>query len=159
MKYSARRIVKAKLTSTSGTGVTLAVGEGVAVCDAVTLGVTDAVWEPVRVSEGVDVGVPEAVMDTVEVGVGVCEGVTLAVADGGVMHTLFTGSYESQKPRQEHAEEPPRLTALLGQARHTSAAPLSPLLVLLAPHVQVRASAPLTPLAGHVTQALPAVTL
>ena len=98
-------------------------------------------------------------METVDVGDEVGDGVTLAVADGGVMHTLLTGSYESQKPRQEHAEEPPRLTALLGQARHTSAAPLSPLLVLLAPHVQVRASAPLTPLVGQATHVPPATRL
>ena len=98
-------------------------------------------------------------METVDVGDEVGDGVTLAVADGGVTHTLLTGSYVSQKPRQLQSDVPPRLTALLGQARHTSAAPLSPLLVLLAPHVQVRASAPLTPLAGHATQAPPATVL
>ena len=101
----------------------------------------------------------EGVTEMVDVGDEVGDGVTLAVADGGVTHTLFTGSYESQKPRQEHAEEPPRLMALLGQAVHTSAAPLSPLPVLLAPHVQERAPAALTPFGGHATHVPPDTTL
>ena len=53
---------------------------------------------------------------------------------------------------------PPWLTALLGQAVHTRDAPLSPLVVLFAPHVQVRAPAPETAFAGQAAHAPPETT-
>ena len=58
--------------------------------------------------------------------------------------------------KQVQFEVPPRLNALLGQAVHTSVAPARPLLVELALHVQVRASALLMLFAGQATHAPPA---
>lgn len=71
-------MLKAKPTLTSATGVTLGVGEGVLVMEAVGVGVEDMVVEGLGESDAVVVGVP----------VGVAEGVTLDVGDAGVMHVL-----------------------------------------------------------------------
>ena len=58
-----------------------------------------------------------------------------------------------------HGLPPPALMALLGQARHRRLAPTPLTKVVLAPHVQVRASAPLTPPVGQETHVPPATTL
>jgi hypothetical protein len=65
----------------------------------------------------------------------------------------------SQKPTHVHGFIPPRPTALLGHGWHTrfAAEPLT--YTLLAAHVQVRALAPDTLLAGQDRHGLPLTTL
>jgi hypothetical protein len=85
-------IAKEKESTTSGTGVTLGVRDGVALFEGVTDEVADGVCEGVRVSEGVVEGVCEGVTEMVLDGEAVTEGVTLGVDEGGVTQTLLTAS-------------------------------------------------------------------
>jgi hypothetical protein len=85
-------IAKEKESTTSGTGVTLGVGDGVALFEGVIEAVTDGVCDGVRVSEGVVEGVCEGVTEMVLDGEAVTEGVTLGVDEGGVTQTLLTAS-------------------------------------------------------------------
>ena len=83
---------KAKLSSTSGTGVTEGERDGVlvpeGVCVRVAVGVTVAEGD----SDAVFVGVREAVTEMVLDGDGVLDGVGEGEADGGVMHVLDAAS-------------------------------------------------------------------
>ena len=85
-------IGKAKLSSTSGTGVTEGESEAVlvlvGVCVCVAVG--DCVAEGDK--DTVDVGEREAVIETVLVGELVTEGVGEGEADAGVMHVLVAAS-------------------------------------------------------------------
>ena len=85
-------IVKPKESTTSGTGVTLGVRDGVALFEGVIDEVADGVCEGVRVSEDVVEGVCEGVTETVPDGEAVTEGVTLGEAEGGVTQTLLAES-------------------------------------------------------------------
>ena len=89
---SAILIGKAKLSSTSGTGVTDGESEAVLVLEGVCVRVAVGVCVGEADSETVVVGVFEAVIEMVLDGEGVMDGVTLGEADGGVMQTFATGS-------------------------------------------------------------------
>ena len=85
-------IGKAKLSSTSATGVTEGENEAVLVLEGVCVCVAVGVCVAEGDSDVVVVGVREAVIETVEVGELVMDDVGVGEADGGVTHVLVIAS-------------------------------------------------------------------